>query len=69
MYAMREDYNTRACNKKRVNCGKAHRAWQKRECDIFKAYKNNIGKLRRKMVIKAAAIRKGLHFSRCRNSP
>jgi hypothetical protein len=53
-------HQTRECPKQKVsccNCGKPHRAWQRKECRNFEIYLKDIQTRRVKMVAETAAIR------------
>jgi hypothetical protein len=55
-------HQTRECQKERVsccNCGKAHRAWQRRLCRTFQAYFEDIQPKRTMFFLQTAAIRNG----------
>lgn len=56
----------RECLKERVsciNCGKPHRAWQKRVCTTFQAYMDDTKKRRIEMVMRTAAVRNAINNS------
>lgn len=53
-------HQSRDCPKQRVsccNCGRPHRAWQKRACRLFQTYLEDIQARRVKLVAETAAIR------------
>ena len=54
------DHETRNCPKERVscaNCGKVHRAWQRRECTTFQAYFTGLQSRRIALYAQATRIR------------
>lgn len=56
------DHDTRSCREDNVccvNCGKKHRAWQKKECSAFEKYRKDIQSMRMTLLVRSAHIRTG----------